>query len=214
MLERVKARMAVGEPVRLVSFGDSISEVGRSATYCGGATCPEHNWAFRVRAGLAAAFPAATFTLTPAGIGGQNTYEGLGRFDWLPDADLVLVAFGANDCGWHEIPPESTAVALARILDMCRDALHVDTLVMSLGGENPLDYGMVHMEETRQAQRRVATEQGVPFVDIRGAVLRATNGGACWSDFHNGPRDCHPNDRGHAAWAEAVLAVLTEGVRV
>ncbi len=212
MFERVKARLTAGEPVTLVSFGDSISEVGRSAEFHGGASCPEHNWAFRVRDGLAAAFPAATFVHHPFGIGGQNTYEGLGRIDWMPPADLVLIAFGANDCGWHELPPVATAAALMRILGECRERFKCDAVVMSLGGENLLDYDMIHMEETHAAQRRVAAEHGVPFVDIRAAILRATNAGACWTDYHNGPRDCHPNDRGHAVWAEAVLGVVKAGM--
>jgi lysophospholipase L1-like esterase len=210
MLERTRARLAAHAPVCLVPYGDSITEVGRTPGYFGGASTEAMNWGHQLGRLLIEALPGADVHVRNFGIGGQNSYEGLGRLDWLPsyEPDLVLVAFGANDSGWHHLPPEATEQALRTLVEGIQVRYGVDVVVMGMGGENPLDYGMAHMNETLAATRAAAEARGVPFVDTRAAVLAATEGGTRWAEFHHGTRDCHPNDAGHAVWARAACEVI------
>lgn len=211
MLDNIAARIAAGQSVKIVAYGDSISESGLSPGWFGGATSAELNWVHQLARLLAAAYPRVEFSADNFGIGGQNSYEGLGRLDWLTPytPDLVLVAFGANDCGYHYLPPAATALALGSLVDGIKSRFpQADVALLGTGGENPLLPSWEHLEETLTATREVAAAKGVPFVDIQSAILQATEAGARWTDFHNAPQDCHPNDQGHGVWARAVFATV------
>ena len=194
----------------MVFYGDSISEVGRTPNWFGGATAAERNWGQQLCALLGAAFPACRFVGEHFGIGGQNTYEGLGRLDGLAPLapELVFVAFGANDCGFHTLAPDETRLALTHLLDGIAARTQADAVVLSSACFNPQSPLYPHVPETIAAQRAVAGEKQVLFVDLQAAVREATGNGARWSEFHNGVQDCHPNDAGHALWARTVLAAV------
>jgi acyl-CoA thioesterase I len=209
-LPRTRELIAAGKPVRVVCYGDSISEVGRSPGYHGGATTPEKNWGQQLGGLLRQQWPKVAFTVLNFGIGGQNSYEGLGRLDWLAELkpDLVLIAFGANDCGYHYLIPTETGLAIKSMVEGVRGRYGADVMVLCSGGESPLQPSWQHADETIAATRQAATETKAPFVDIRAAVLQATDHGKRWSEFHNGIQDCHPNDRGHELWATTVFGVI------
>ncbi len=209
-LPRTSENLRNGEKLRVVSFGDSISEVGRTTTYFGGASCAGNNWASVVRDLLAAGYPGSEIEIIHQGIGGQNSYEGLGRLDSLEplNADLVIVAFGANDCGWHHLEPWQTRVALKSIVDGIIIRYGGDVAVACTGGDNPLKSSFEHLDETIAITRQVAEESGVPFADIRTAVLQVTENGEKWGDYHFSDDNCHPDDHGHKVWGEAVFADL------
>lgn len=209
-LSRTRKRLAAEKAVSLVLYGDSISEVGRSPRWYGGASAPQWNWGAQLKSLLEPQFPASRFTVTHFGIGGQNAYEGLGRLDWFPEGewDLVLIAFGANDCGHHYLPPDATAQAVLALVEGVRTRFQADAVLLGSGGDNPRRPRFRHLEETNQAIARAAAESGVPFVDTRQAVLSVTQQGRLWTDYHCGEDNCHPNDRGHTVWAQAVLQTL------
>jgi acyl-CoA thioesterase I len=215
-LARTQRLIAAKQPVRVVAYGDSISEVGRSEQWHGGASAPQKNWAPQFGGMLTGAFPGSAFIVLNSGIGGQNTYEGLGRLDGLASLkpDLVLLAFGANDCCYHYLQPEESQQALAALVTEIRQRYGADVVVLGTGGDNPLKPFFLHLPETLAAQRKAAAEAGAPFVDIRAAVLAATTNGQGWAGFHLGPDNCHPNDAGHRVWAEAVFGVVAEALRV
>ena len=215
MLERVSRLLAEGAQVKIVSYGDSISNVGRRADYHGGATRAEMNWAYQLQRLLEAAYPSGRFVIRPFGIGGQNAYEGLGRYEWLAplEPDLVLLALGGNDCGWHEIPPCCSAHAIRTLVLGIRHDFQADVIVMGPAGDCPTAKQTIHLEETIEALRNTAAETAAPFVDLRAAILRATDGGRLWTDFHHSLTDCHPNDRGHGVWAAAVFEALRGRLR-
>jgi lysophospholipase L1-like esterase len=216
MLERVAQRLTRGQPVSVVAYGDSISEVGRTSHWFGGAASPQCNWAAVLVARLRQRFHRSRFNLAHFGIGGQNAFEGLGRLDWLGTLpalggeapDLVLLEFGANDCGHHHLPPEATGEAIAALIDGVRARHGADVGVLGLAGDNPLQPRFRHPDETAEAIRRTAQEKGAPYADLRAAILRATEDGRRWSDFHLAPDNCHPNDAGHDVWAGAVHGSL------
>ncbi|HUW57196.1 MAG TPA: SGNH/GDSL hydrolase family protein [Planctomycetota bacterium] len=215
MLERTSQRLARGERIHVVSYGDSISNVGRQPDYHGGASCAEMNWAYQLQRLLAAEFPGANFVIKPFGVGGQNAYEGLGRFPWLAelDPDLVLIALGGNDCGWHEIPPYCSAHAVRTLALGVRHDFGADVVILGPAGDCPTAKQTVHLDETIDALRGVARDIVAPFVDIRAAMLRATDNGRLYADFHQSLTDNHPNDRGHGMWAAAVFETLKTHIR-
>ena len=211
-LPRARAQIAAGGEVTVVLYGDSISEVGRSPRWHGGAGSSEANWGGQLVKLLAGAHPGARFKAVHFAIGGQNTYEGLGRLDGLEPLAPHL-AFGANDCCHHYLEPAETALALESLAKDIRKRFDADVIVVGTGGDNPREPFFRHLPETLAAQRLAADAAGVPFVDVRQPVLAATENGAKWADFHCGPANCHPNDAGHRVWAEAAFKRIQESLQ-
>jgi lysophospholipase L1-like esterase len=208
MLPRTRQLIADKKQVRVVLYGDSISEVKKG--WNGGASKPENNWGAVLVNRMGEAYPGSIFTLHHFAIGGQNSYEGLGRLDGLAalKPDLVLVAFGANDCCHHYLIPEETKLALITLVSEIRSRFGADVIVVSTGGDNPLKPFFRHLDETVLAQRQAASEAGVPFVDMRAVILKATENGKRWSEFHVNESNCHQADKGHIVWAEAAFACI------
>ena len=208
MLPRLQQLIAGKQPVRVVIYGDSISEV--KPGWSGGAKTPEANWGAVLVKRLGEAYPGSVFTIQRFAIGGQNSYEGLGRLDGLEafKPDLVLVAMGANDCCYHYLVPEETKLALTTLATEIRKRFGADVVLVGTGGDNPLKPFFKHLDETLAAQRAAADDAKVLFVDMRAAVLSATENGKRWAEFHFNESNCHPTDKGHIVWAEAALASL------
>jgi len=75
MLPRTQQLIAEKQPVRVVLYGDSISEV--KPRWNGGARTPEANWGAVLVKQLSKQYTDSEFTLHHFAIGGQNSYEGL-----------------------------------------------------------------------------------------------------------------------------------------
>lgn len=216
-LTRTADLLAGRNTVTIVAYGDSISELDRTPDWYGGASARERNWAQVLKARLADAFPDSKIECKPFAVGGQNTYEGLGRIDYLPAPapDLVLIAFGANDCAYHYLLPVETSLALSTLIAALRARHEADVVVIGTAGDSPFHPQFRHLAETVEAQRAAAAELSAPFVDMRAAMLAATEGGKRWAEFHASEQDCHPNDAGHTVWAaaayETIYASLSPG---
>lgn len=212
-LSRLAERLDKGWPVTVVFFGDSISEVGRHERWHGGASKAETNWGNVLADRLREAYPRTEWTVKFFGIGGQNAYEALGRSDWLWDLSphLVLVAFGANDCAHHELRPDQTERALTELVGKIRP--RADVVVCGTAGNAPGVERFKHVEETADAAKAAAEAHGAPFVDLRAAVLKATDGGETWKDLHLNATNCHPNDKGHQVWADAAYKVIQDNLK-
>ncbi len=125
----------------------------------------------------------------------------------------MLVEFGTNDGAYHPLPPEATALAVRTLVKGIMHDYGADVVVMGPGGDSPLDSERPYLQETIDQLRGVADETGAPFVDIRAAIIEATENGRRWSEFHPSGRNVHPNDRGHAVWAQAVFEVMRRNIR-
>jgi len=217
MLERAKQKLAAGEMVRVIVYGDSISEshTPTCGNYHGGAGSHDAWYGKVLERLLAERFGEGKFFVQSFGVGGHNSYEGCGRVNYLGlyFPDVVLVSFGANDAGWHVIPPEATHTALTRLVECVRWQYKSDVVMVGMGGWNPRHpAGWRHPEETLAAVRRVAAEVGAPYANVRDAILQATGNGERWTDFHNGLEDCHPNDAGHAVWAKTIFECIVDSL--
>ncbi len=212
-LPRTRQLIAEKKPVRVVIYGDSISEV--KPGWNGGAKTPEENWGAVLVQKLAKTYPDSAWSIHHFAIGGQNTYEGLGRLDYLEPfkPDLVLVAFGANDCCHHWLIPEETRLALTTLLTEIPKRFGADVVAVGTGGDNPLKPFFKHLDGTFKAQKEAAAEARAPFVDMRAAILKATEDGQRWADFHFNADNCHPTNKGHEVWAEAALVVLRQALK-
>lgn len=210
LLTRTKQLVADKQPVRVVIYGDSISEV--KTGWNGGASTPDSNWGAVLVKRLGTAYPGSVFTVQHFAIGGQNSYEGLGRIDGLAafKPDLVLVAFGANDAGYHFLVPEETKLAQSTLASEIGKRFGADVVLVGTGGDNPLKPFFKHTEETLEAQRQAAADAKVLFVDMRAAVLAATENGKRWAEFHFNEGNCHPTDKGHLVWAETAFKRIQE----
>jgi lysophospholipase L1-like esterase len=208
-------RLRDQKPLRIVAFGDSISEVGRSPRWHGGASKPENNWAQRLGVLLHGAYPKSEIAVINAGIGGQNSYEGLGRIDELEKLkpDLVLVEFGTNDCVFHFLEPEQTRLALSTLAREIKKRFDADVILMGIAGDNPLEPFFRHRDETIEATRQAAVEAGVLFIEMRAPILAATEDGKRWAEFHLNNSNCHPNDNGHRVWAETVFRAMRDALQ-
>lgn len=214
-LPRTAARIAAGQSVTIVLYGDSISEVGRSASWHGGASKPEANWGPVLAAMLQDAHPGASFRVKHFGVGGHNSYEGLGRLDYLApfEPDLVLVAFGANDCGYHFLEPAATALALKSLVEGIRARYQADVVLVGSGGDDPAKPFFRHLAETLAATRQTAADTRTPYVDIRSAILAvSSDDGHAWADYHLMAGNCHPNDAGHRIWAQTAFTVIQQAL--
>ena len=212
-LARTRQLLAANKPVRVVIYGDSISEV--KTGWAGGAKTAADNWGAVLGKQLGAAYPTSPITVQQFGIGGQNSYEGLGRLDTLAAAqpDLVLVAFGANDCCYHYLLPEETQLALTTLATEIRKRFGADVILVGTGGDNPLKPFFKHLDATVAAQRAAAAEAQVPFVDMRAAMLQATEQGKQWGAFHWTAENCHPNNAGHQVWAQTAFAIIQASLK-
>jgi lysophospholipase L1-like esterase len=210
LLENFTEKLRDEKPVTIVAFGDSISEVGRSPNWHGGATRPENNWAQRLGSLLQRAYPKSPITIVNAGIGGQNAYEGLGRIDSLEalKPDLVLIEFGTNDCVFHFLEPEQTQLALTTLAQEIKRRWGADVALMSTAGDNPLAPFFKHRDETIEATRRAAGAAKVLFIEMRMPMLNATHNGERWAKYHLSTNNCHPNDEGHRVWAQTVFNAI------
>ena len=200
------------QAVRIVCYGDSISEVKQG--WSGGASATDKNWGQQLALLLRQAYPGSEITVLPFGIGGQNAYEGLGRLETLRalHPDLVLLEFGTNDCCYHYLQPEETRLALSTLAQWTRERFGAEVMIVGTGGDNPLASTFRHVTETVQATRQAAEDAGVPFIDMRAAILKCTDNGKRWAEFHLAANNCHPNDHGHRVWAETVWQAIQQAV--
>jgi lysophospholipase L1-like esterase len=122
--------------------------------------------------------------------------------------DLVLVAFGANDCCHHYLIPEETKLAQVTLAGDIKKRFGADVVLVGSGGDNPLKPFFKDLDETVAAQAQAAAEASVPFVNTRAAILAATDNDNRWAEFHFDADNCHPTDNGHVIWANTALAVI------
>lgn len=193
-LRRTRAKLAGGQPLKIVAFGDSIT-----AGY--NVERPEDIFWMRWVAALKQRYPRAPITALNQATAGDTTVMGLRRLqakviDEHPD--LVLVGFGMNDhnAGKFGVSVDQFEQNLETMVNRIRRETGAEVILYSAFPPNPKwKFGSHHMGDYAAATERVARRLSCAYADIYDN----------WQAFaqRKRPEDLlanninHPNDFGH-----------------
>ena len=200
---RVSAKLAEGQPVKIVCFGDSITGV---YYHTGG----RRSWCDLLGIALTRIFPQAQIEMINAGVSGHDTDAGLKRMetDVLRHApDLVVIMFGMNDV--RSLMPVGFRNNLRTMVRRSRES-GAEVMLMTPNAIGPGDpvRPPARLDDYVKSVREVGRELELPVVDthaIFAAIMAADP--AAWQRLMSDT--IHPNLRGHRIFAEAVARAIT-----
>lgn len=205
-LNRTLAKLQAKESIKLVAFGDSITE-GYNASGFTKAAPFQGAYPTLVAEGLQQRF-GSKVTLVNAAKAGTQASWGLQNIDKVisEKPDLVLLAFGMN----HGHPPEAFAASMRPIID----AIHTScpgadiVLVASMTG-NPAIFPPDRFTGYRDALLAMQVP-GVAVADVTTPWLELQKRKGFSSLSGNNVN--HPNDFAHRVYAQVVMALFDEPV--
>ncbi len=179
----VFAKGLAGQPLRAVAMGGSITQAG--AGWIG-------PW-------MQKRFPAAKTEMVNSGMSGTGSGLGVfrvGRDVIAHDPDLVLLEFAVNDGGGDdEEVVRSMESLVVRLKSLAKPPAVV---VVNVAAQDGADH---------KRHERVASHYGLLSIDLQAAVdARLRETGGQWKDLMGD--NVHPNDKGHALYADAIAAAL------
>jgi lysophospholipase L1-like esterase len=220
-LKALIRRMKLGEPIRVVIFGDSISwgsqvdpDFDHSLTY-------HRQW----HEALQTSWPQLKLEINNVGIPGNRIADAHARVESdviAHDPHLVVIEFGINDCWQGPEKMDDFEAELARLVARLREALPDAALILLTA--NMMNYNISDealklapfARQSRQAQvegwnaaymecvRRVAASTGVPLADGYAEWVaeraRGTDTDMLLANLAN-----HPTREGHGLLARALL---------
>ena len=192
LLKNTRAKLAGGELVKIVAFGDSI-------TAGGDATKPELIFWRRWADELQRKHPRAHVAVVNGATGGDSTVQGLQRLqakvlDEKPD--LVLIGFGMNDHNKGGVPIPQFEQNLKQMIARIRGETPAEIVLLSAFPPNPQwKFGSQRMPDYATATERVARETGCAFADVfnnwQAMAARKKPEDLLGNNIN------HPNDFGH-----------------
>jgi acyl-CoA thioesterase I len=203
-LAGTRRKLLAGDKVRIVAFGDSITE-GGDASEPG--LIFWQRWAETLRH----KYPRATIEAMNGATGGDTTVQGLQRLQekvLQQRPDLVLMGFGMNDHNrpGFGVPLEAFAGNLRQMIDRIRTDTGAEVMLFSAFPPNPKwHYGSHNMEAYADATEQVAREKHCAFADVYHLWMTIAP--------RKKPEDLlsnninHPNDFGHWLYFQALEAV-------
>ena len=205
-LRRVLARLEAGQPITIVTMGDSLTDTRHWSNR-------EVSWPGLLRARLEGKFRSAVTVVNPA-IGGTQLRQNLVLIPrWLdqaPAPDLVTVFFGGND--WDAgMRGEEFTRAAADAIDRIRRATKGRTAVLLLTTAPTAD----RWDETAElasACRRAALDRKAGLADIDRAFHEAAPGQADRARLYVHDR-VHLSPAGHEVVAETVFKAIAASGR-
>jgi len=162
-LRSTQRKLAAGEAVTIVAFGDSITNGGE-------ASVPELIFWRRWVTDLQARYPRAKITATNGATGGDTSTRGLQRLqakviDEKPD--LVLIGFGMNDHNRRGVPLPEFERQLREMIARIRTGTTAEIVLFSTFPPNPRwMHGTNRMAEYAGVTARVAAETGCAYADV------------------------------------------------
>ncbi len=213
------AALRSGGTLKVAFIGDSIT-LGAEAGNWWDALWTDRNLAYpsRLVVALRQRFPRATVEPIAAFAGGTQTKFGVEKMEEVvvpADADLVVIAFGANDVSGSvgrgpSTPPEQFREnILAMVRRAKQEGMEVVLVVpMQLNPMHP-NGAAARQPEYRRILLDVAESEGVGCADVYTAWLnQATRGVPPWSQLHNWLN--HPGKAGHKLYADVLLRFFPE----
>jgi lysophospholipase L1-like esterase len=204
-LAKTAGRLRAGARVKVIAFGDSITDGGEASTVA-------LQYSSRYVDDLRRRFPRAEITIENGSTGGDNTVQGLARLEekvLSRRPDLVLVAFGMND---HNRPGGGGVAAadfkqnLKTIVARIREKTGADVILLSAFPPHPdWHFGTHRMEQYARATQAAASESGVAYADVFAVwqnVLARKDPSSLLGNNIN-----HPNDFGHWLYLQALRAL-------
>lgn len=203
-LPETRRKLRAGDPVRIVTFGDSITAGGDAST-------PDMIFWARWADALRKKYPRASIEAINGATGGDTTAQGLQRLqakvlDQQPD--LVLIGFGMND---HNRPGFGVALPafadnLRQMINRIRVNTKAEIVLFSAFPPNPQwRYGSHNMEAYAVATEAVAREKQCAFADVYQRWQQLATRKAPEDMLANDIN--HPNDFGHNLYFEALQAL-------
>jgi lysophospholipase L1-like esterase len=194
-LPKTVAKLQLGEPVRIVCFGDSVTGV---YYHTGG----RRAYTDMLGIALVRVFPKANVTTINAGISGHTTVNALSRIDrdvLAHEPTLVTVMFGLNDMGGLSL--DQFRDNLRTIVEKCRAAGAEVLLATPNDVINTSGRPTEKLARYCEVVREVGREQDVPVCDCYGELeaLRSRDATA-WRLLLSD--EIHPNMDGHKRIAE------------
>lgn len=208
-LPRTIDRLTTGQPLSIVTLGDSIS-AGANASALFDAAPYQPAYPELVRRELAERFEGAV-EMTNLAVGGTDTAWGLTQIEQVVAAQpqLVILAFGMNDSAGRsaESYRENTQNMIAAIREQLPECEFI--LVASMRGNR--DWVALQQEHFSQYRDALAelVEPGVALADLTSIWDGFLELKHDWDQTGNGVN--HPNDFGHRVYAQVILALLVEG---
>ena len=178
---------------------------GGSVTW-GSSSTEGNSWASKTGQWLKSNYSDANITCVNAALGGTSAYFGAFRFetDVLPyKPDLMFIEFAVNDA-YEGVNYSQSAYYLELLIKKINKQLpQTDVIIIlitdkgKLGGE--YDCGKAH--------KAVANHYGIPCIDVGAALAKVIKDeGSDWNDYIGDY--VHPNDKGHAVYADAIIKNL------
>lgn len=205
-LPGLRRKLAAGEPIRYVVFGDSIS-AGYEASR------PELSYPERFASAMRARYPDAPIAVLNKAVGGESSVGGLKRLQHDVIAlrpDLVTIAYGMNDQnrqpdGSNAVPVETFKRHLAEMAAGIQAQTDADILLVTPCLPNPRwMFASSNAAAYAEAIRSVGVELSLPVADVQQAWLEELAAGKSHESLLLNNLN-HPNDYGHGVYA-AVLA--------
>ncbi len=209
-LSRILAKLANGEAVNYVVFGDSIST--------GAEVSEEANKFYnRFAETLRRRFPGAAIDVRMKAIGGESSEGGLKRLqdDVISQApDLVTIGYGMNDQnkqanGTNAISPAQFERNIATMIEAVQKHTEADIILITPCLPNPLwTYASPNVTDYAGKLRELGFKYRIGVADLQRIWLDELAAGKTHESLLINNVN-HPNDYGHSLYAQALNVILS-----
>ena len=206
-LDRVRARLAAREPVKIVVLGDSIS-TGLNASITGGVAPHQPAYPDLVARGLEKRF-GSKIEMKNLSVIGMGANWGLKQLAAVAAEapDLVICAFGMNDASAH-IAPDQFANTVREIVTQLHAARpECDAILVSPMCANPeWNRSSPELYPAYAAELKKVSGPGCAIADVTTVWTTLLERKGVLDLSGNGLN--HPNDFGHRIYADVVLELI------
>lgn len=201
-LVNFKEKLETGEPLSIVSYGNSITAGGEASS-------TELRFQYRWVDYLERIYPEANITVEDVSIPGHCSNHGIEMWDdyiGKTSPDLVLLGWGMNDHNKVGNTPEKYKEYLTQLVGMIKEKKNAEVIIFSAFPPNDeWTFGTKRMGLFAEAAKQAALEAGCAYVDVYSVwnkVLQRKDQPSLLNNNIN-----HPNDFGHWLYLQAFEAM-------